>query len=80
MMLSTGDVDACFEDASLDFLACELHSHTGIQGRTDCDFGSTSEPAEVDLELELMESLQDIAISLARSTARRVPQSTPTSS
>ena len=60
-------IDECFLDGSLDFLA-NPDFEQNREGRT----AGSSETADYDLELGLLESVQEIAISLAKKSPNRV--------
>ena len=73
--LSALEIDACFGDAGIGFLAEKLKAKP-----ESLEFGGSvvDESREIafDLELELLESVQDIAIALARTSPKRTILST----
>ena len=70
--LASSDVDTCFGDTSLAFLQEQSVDASNDNGQ------SVNE--NLDLELGLLESVQEIAISLARTSARLVEKKLPHSS
>ena len=68
--LSALDVDACFGDAGIGFL---LEKPVSKSESFDFDSSITEESGEstFDLELGLLESMQEIAIALARTSPKR---------
>ncbi len=75
--LSALDVDACFGDAGIRFLAERPTAKS-----ESLEFGGSvvveSREIAFDLELELLESVQEIAIALARTSPKRTVLATQT--
>lgn len=75
--LDSTNVDACFCDTSIDFLG-EIIPTLSTVAHVEFTTSETESESNYDLELGLLESVQEIAIALARQTPSRVSQSTPT--
>ena len=70
--VSSAEIDVCFADSSLDFLL----EPSSNQVRYELQQDTVGAEGDYDLELGLLESVQEIAVSLQRQTPRRVKQPT----